>query len=319
MTRTDNDEDYADFPFEPHYVEVLGTKMHYVEEGRGDPVLFVHGNGCWSYIWRNIIPFVAPHGRAIAVDLVGMGRSEGADIEYRFEDHVRYFEGFIEALGLRNVTLVLHDWGSGLGFHYAMRHEDNVKALVFFADAMLTPIDGWEQYTPEQREAFQAFRTPEVGWDLIVNKNAFIEQVIPGGIVRTLSDEEMAAYRAPYEDPARRKPLWRWPNELPIGGEPQDVSARVAEYSAWLKETELPKLLLHAVYPENVRPVPMSGVVNALDRAQKHPTLAWCKDNLKNFDEQVTGIGIHYVQEDNFDTIGRALDKWLPTLERRPA
>ncbi len=319
MTRTDNDEDYGAFPFDSQYVEVLGSRMHYVEQGSGDPVLFVHGNGCSAYIWRNIIPYAAPHGRAIAVDLVGMGRSEGADIEYRFTDHVRYLEGFIEALGLRNITLVLHDWGSGLGFHYARRHEDNVKGLVFFADAMLTPIAGWEQYTPEQREAFQAFRTPEVGWDLIVNRNAFIEQVIPGGIVRTLSDREMAAYRAPYADPARRKPLWRWPNELPVGGDPADVSAAVAEYSAWLRETELPKLLLHAVYPENVRPVPMSGVVNALDRAQKHPTLAWCKDNLKNLKEKVTGVGIHYVQEDNFDSIGRGLDKWLPTLDRRPA
>jgi haloalkane dehalogenase len=319
MTRTDDDEGYADFPFESRYVDVLGSRMHYVEQGNGDPVLLVHGNGCSSYIWRNIIPYIAPHGRAIALDLVGMGRSEPADIEYRFQDHVRYFEAFIEALGLRNITLVLHDWGSGLGFHYARRNEDNVKGLVFFADAMLTPIEGWDQYTPEQRDAFQAFRTPEVGWDLIVNQNAFIEQVIPSGIVRTLSDREMAAYRAPYADPARRTPLWRWPNELPIDGDPPDVSATVAEYSDWLRETELPKLLLHAVYPENVRPVPMSGVVNALDRAQKHPTLAWCKDHLKNLDEKVTGVGIHYVQEDNFGSIGRGLDKWLPRLGRRSA
>lgn len=316
MTNIGGNDRFPDFPFESRYVDVSGSRMHYVEQGVGDPVLFVHGNGCWSYIWRNIIPYVAPYGRAIAVDLIGMGLSDSADIEYRFVDHARYFEGFIEALGLQNITLVLHDWGSALGFHYAKRHEGNVKALVFFGDAMLTPIDSWEQYTPEQREMFQAFRTPEVGWDLIVNNNAFIEQVVPGGILRTLSDQEMKAYRAPYEDPNRRKPLWRWPNELPIAGEPPDVALIVAEYSSWLRETELPKLLLHAVYPENVRPVPMSGVVNALDRAKKHPSTKWCQENLKNVEEKAVGIGIHYVQEDNFEAIGYGLEKWLKSLER---
>jgi len=213
-----------DFPYQSHYVDALGSKMHYIDEGTGDPILFLHGNPTSSYLWRNIIPHLGSLGRCVAPDLIGMGKSDKPDIEYRFFDHVKYVEGFIEKLGLRNITLVIHDWGSALGFHYASRHEKNIKAIAFM-EAILMPIPGWEAMPDGSAEMFRAFRTPEVGRDLIVNQNIFVEQVIPGSIVRKLTEAEMDHYREPFKDPATRKPVWRWPNEIPVAGEPAAGSA----------------------------------------------------------------------------------------------
>lgn len=304
----------AEFSYEPRYMEINGTKLHYVDEGAGDPILFLHGNGCSSYIWRNIIPHVSPVGRCIALDLVGMGKSDKPDIDYRFIDHYKYVEGFIEALDLQELTLVLHDWGAPLGFHYAMHREERIKALAFFADAMFTPIASWDQFTQQQKELFQAFRSPETGWDMVVNKNMFMDMVIPGGIVRKLSQEETDRYNEPFSDPASRTPLWRWPQELPIEGDPADVTEIVEKYGNKLKQSELPKLLLHAVMPQDLRPVPMSGVVNALANAKTHPAVDWCASNLKNTTAVNVGVGIHYVQEDNPQKIGRALNEWIAAL-----
>ncbi len=220
----------AAFPFESHFVEVLGSRIHYVEEGTGDPILFLHGNPTSSYLWRNIIPHLIPLGRCIAPDLIGMGKSDKPDLEYRFVDHVKYVEGFIDTLGLRNITFVIHDWGSALGFHYATRHEDNVKGLAFM-EAILMPIPSMGDTAPEGfHELRKALRTPDLGWDMIVNNNIFFEHVLPGAIVRKLSDEEMAYYKEPYKDVNSRKPLWRWPNELPISGKPADVMEAVITY-----------------------------------------------------------------------------------------
>lgn len=297
------------------YVEINGSQMHYVDEGEGDPILFLHGNGCSSYIWRNITPHVAPIGRCIALDLIGMGKSGKPDIDYRFVDHYQYVEAFIDALDLQNLTLVLHDWGAPLGFHYAMNHPDRIKALAFTADAMFTPIASWKQFTSQQKELFQAFRSSETGWNMVVDKNMFMDMVIPGGIVRRLSEKEMASYNAPYADPADRKPLWRWPQELPIEGDPADVTNIVEQYGIKLKQSDLPKLLLHATLPVDVRPVPMSGVIDAsLTNAKKHPAVDWCAENLQNVTAVNIGIGIHYVQEDNPHQIGQALTKWISAL-----
>ncbi|MCL4143250.1 UNVERIFIED_CONTAM: hypothetical protein GTU68_018328 [Idotea baltica] len=273
--------------------------MHYIDEGTGDPILFLHGNGCSSYIWRNVTPHVASVGRCIALDLVGMGKSGKPDIEYRFVDHYDYVKGFIEALDLQNLTLVLHDWGAPLGFHYAMNHPERIKALAFTADAMFTPIASWDQFTSQQKELFQAFRSAETGWDMVVKQNMFMDMVIPGGIVRKLSPQEMENYNAPFVELSSRKPLWRWPQELPIAGDPADVTEIVEHYGIKLKQSELPKLLMHATMPQDVRPVPMSGVIDAsLTNAKKHPA----------------GTGIHYVQEDNPHQIGAALKEWISSL-----
>jgi haloalkane dehalogenase len=287
----------SDFPFESHYVEVNGSKIHYVEEGLGDPILFLHGNPTSCYLWRNIIPYLAPVGRCIAPDLIGMGKSDKPDIEYRFFDHVRYVEGFIEQMDLKNLTLVIHDWGSALGFHYAMRNEGNVKAIAFM-EAILTPVPSWEMFPLDFRKMFQGFRTPEVGWDMIVTQNIFVEQVLPGAVVRTLTEEEMNHYREPFKDAKSRKPVWRWPNEIPIEGEPKDVTETVEAFNRKLQESELPKLLFYAA-PGGILPAPM---------------VEWCKASLKNLKAVDIGPGIHFLQEDNPHLIGSELAKWYGAL-----
>ena len=286
----------SDFPFESHYIQVLGSRLHYIEEGSGDPVLFLHGNPTWSYLWRNIIPHVSSGSRCIALDLIGMGKSDKPDLEYRFFDHVGYVEGFIEAMELQKITLVVHDWGSGLGFHYAMRHPENIKGLAFM-EVFLGPLT-WDRFPGRKKEIFQSFRTPEVGWDIIVNQNMFIEKILPGSVVRKLTEAEPNHYREPFLDPESRKPVWRWPNELPIEGEPKDVHQAVETYSEQLQQSSLPKLLFH-------------GEPGVLISA---PIVQWSRENLKNLEVVNIGPGIHYIQEDNPHLIGEELARWYGSL-----
>ncbi|MBI4571552.1 MAG: haloalkane dehalogenase [Chloroflexi bacterium] len=286
----------AAFPYESRFVEVAGSRIHYVEEGSGDPVLFLHGNPTSSYLWRNIMPYAARAGRAIAMDLIGMGKSDKLDLEYRFVDHARYVDGFIEQLGLRNITFVVHDWGSALGFHYARRHEANVKGLAFM-EAIYRPFT-WAEFPEQARGVFQGFRTPETGWDMVANRNMFVELVLPSAIVRKLSDEEMARYREPFPTPESRKPVWRWPNEIPIDGEPEDVHEIATAYWQWLQETDVPKIVF-AAQP------------GALIRAEM---LAELQAKLKNLTVVDIGPGLHFVQEDSPHTIGEALLAWYRGL-----
>ncbi len=287
----------VEFPFKSKFIAIHGSKIHYVEEGAGDPILFLHGNPTSSYLWRNIIPYVTPYGRAIAMDLIGMGKSDKPDIEYRFFDHAKYVEGFIEKMGLKNITLVVHDWGAALGFYYAMRHESNFKGLAFM-EAIFMPVPTWNEFPADFRQVIQAFRTPQVGWDMIVNQNMFVEQVLPGAIVRKLTEEEMNHYRDPYKDPASRKPVWRWPNELPISGEPADVVEAINAYNQWLQNSAVPKLLFY-------------GTPGAIGPA---PVVAWCRERLKNLKVVDVGNGIHYLQEDNPHLIGSELAMWYRDL-----
>ena len=292
----DEKEISAAFPFESKYIEVEGSKIHYVDEGTGDPILFLHGNPTSSYLWRNIIPYAAKVGRAIAPDLIGMGKSDKPDIEYRFFDHVRYIDAFIEQLGLQNITFVIHDWGSALGFHYASWHEGNTKGLAFM-EAIL-PMQSWDAFPEGARDLFKSFRTKDVGEDLLINKNVFVENVLPGSVVRTLTGEEMDRYREPYKEEAARKPVWRWPNEIPIDGEPADVWEAAVAYHEWLQRTELPKILFHAT-PGAIMQAPL---VKSLESTLK---------NLKTVD---IGPGVHFLQEDNPHKIGEELAKWYQGL-----
>jgi haloalkane dehalogenase len=231
------------------------------------------------------------------MDLIGMGKSDKPDIEYRFFDHVKYVEGFIEKMRLENITLVIHDWGSGLGFHYAMHHESNVKGIAFM-EAIIMSVPSWDWFPAEMKEIFQAFRTPDVGWDMIVNNNMFIEQILPGGVVRKLTEEEMNYYRSPFVDPASRRPIWQWPNEIPIGGEPRDVAEAVDNYSGKLQQSELSKLLFYAT-PGALLP---------------QLVVDWCQQNLKNLSSVNIGQGLHYLQEDNPHLIGSEIANWYKTL-----
>lgn len=285
----------ADFPFKSKYVEINGSKMHYIDEGTGDPILFLHGNPTSSYLWRNIIPYLVHHGRCVAPDLIGMGKSDKPDIDYRFFTHAKYLEGFIKKLNLKNMTLVIHDWGSGLGFHYAMRNESNIKGIAFM-EAMMKPFE-WANFPSSQKAGFKMMRTP-LGWFMISVMNIFLTQLLPQMVVRKLSREEKEYYQAPYKTIKSRKPVRVWPLEIPIEGQPADVHEAISDYSKKLQESELPKLLFTA----------SPGV------ATDAPMVDWCKQNIKNLQVVDTGSGLHFIQEDNPHTIGEELAKWYQGL-----
>jgi len=282
---------------EEKFAQVLGSKMRYLEEGDGDPILFLHGNPTSSYLWRNIIPHCKDLGRCIAPDLIGMGGSDKPGIDYRFIDHYRYIESFIDTLGLKNVTLVIHDWGSALGFYYAMQHEENVKGIAFM-EAIIAPVKSWKDFPSKARLMFRLFRTPIIGWFLLGRLNFFITKVMPMSIVRKMTDEEMAHYQRPFQKAADRIPVWRWPNEIPIEGKPVGVHNIVEAYNSWLQKTELPKLLLHAQPGALIR---KKGV-------------DWCESHMKNLTSVDVGDGIHYIQEDRPEQIGEELAKWIKTI-----
>ncbi|MGF1457215.1 MAG: haloalkane dehalogenase [Alphaproteobacteria bacterium] len=289
-------------PYPSQFVEVLGATMHYVAKGSGDPILFIHGNPTSSYLWRNVMPFVAPRGRVIALDLIGMGKSDQPDLDYRFATHSTYVDGFIEALGLENVTLVLHDWGSMLGLDYARRHTDNIKAVVLMEPIIppAFPVADFSGFGAS-RELFEGMRTPGIGEKLVLEQNLFVERILPGSILRPLSEREKAAYGAPYPTPASRKPTLMWPRELPVGGTPEDVTDRVLAAGEWLSVSHTPKLLLYA------RP----GALFPPSAA------AWAARHYRNMDVRFLGYGFHFVQEDEPEAIGRHMADWLLALAAR--
>ncbi|HZJ53767.1 MAG TPA: haloalkane dehalogenase [Myxococcaceae bacterium] len=277
-----------------HQVEVLGSRMAYVDRGAGAPILLLHGNPTSSYVWRNILPYLEPLGRCIAPDLIGMGHSGKPELAYRFADHARYLEAFIDALGLDRATVVAHDWGSALGFDWMTRHPARVRRLAFF-EAFLAPLPGFEVFSPGNRELFRQFRTPGAGERLVLEQNAFLERVLPGGILRSLSAAEMDAYRAPFPDPGSRRPMLAWPREIPIDGEPADVLAVIERYRLTLQRSPIPKLLL----------TPDPGVLVPA------PLVAWCREHLPNLEVVELGPGLHSLQEDHPDAIGRAIAEWI--------
>ena len=290
----------SEFPFESRFVDVLGSKIHYVDEGEGQVFVFLHGNPTSSYLWRNVIPFVTPVGRALAMDLPGFGRSDKPDIGYTLQDHQQYVDGFIAALGLEDVVLVVHDWGSVLGLDYARRNTDNVVGVVLM-EAIVPPrfpIADPAGMGP----LFSSFRDPVTGRELLIDQNLFIEQIVANATVtRKMSDEEMTAYRRPFLDPKTRFPIYVWPNELPMGGEPArnvDAVERVAE---WLRTSETPKLLLYA------RP----GAIVSPENAE------WMAKEYRNIETRFVGYGSHYIQEDNPETIGRSIADWYRQLAKR--
>ena len=277
------------------YVEVLGSKIAYVDEGDGAPVaLLLHGNPTSSYLWRNVIPHLAPHIRCLAPDLIGFGKSDKPDIPYRVEDHARYLQAFIEALQLNDVILILHDWGSALGLDWARRHPMRIRGLALME--FLRPMPTWLDLGPQAYEFLKVFRDPVMGRKLIIDDNAFIEKGLPDGIVRELSPKEMVEYRRPFLAPKDREPIYRFPNELPIAGTPSDVYAMA--YHDWLLETETPKIFFHAA----------PGIFIPPARA------AFYSNHLKSCRTVDLGEGYHYLQDDHPDTIGKEIAVWLSNL-----
>lgn len=271
--------------------------MHYIEEGEGEPILFLHGNPTWSYLWRNVLPHLKPYGRCIAPDLIGMGRSDKPAIKYTFFDQAKYLEGFIKRLGLKNITLVIHDWGSALGFHYAMEHEENVKGIAFL-EAMMKPYKVWEDFPAPLRDTFKQFRTPGAGWELLIEQNVFVEKLLPQSVMRRLSEREMDFYREPFRHPEQRKPIYQFANQLPIEDIPRDVTRAVTSYSRKLQNSDLPKLLIYAE----------PGAITSA------PDVAWARENLRNLKTVNIGPGIHFHQEDNPDGLGQAVAEWYRQL-----
>lgn len=290
----------SDFRDRKKFLTVHGHQMAYIEEGEGDPIVFLHGNPTSSYLWRNVMPHLAGKGRLIAPDLIGMGDSDklhnsGPD-SYRFVEHRKYLFGLLEQLGVdQNVTLVIHDWGSALGFHWAHTHPNAVKGIAFM-EGIVAPVPSWEAFPEAPRAVFQAMRS-EAGEEMVLQNNLFVERILPSSILRDLSAEEMDEYRRPFVNAGEdRRPTLTWPRQIPIAGDPQDVVEAVAAYSAWLRETPLPKLFVNAEPGALI-----AGVVR--DFVRRFANLS-----------EVTVAGSHFIQEDSPDEIGVAICEWLETL-----
>jgi haloalkane dehalogenase len=276
-------------PYPRKRTKVDGTEIAYIDTGSGAPIVLLHGNPTSSYLWRNVIPHLVATGRCLAPDLIGMGDSGKApDGAYRFVDHARYLDAWLEMLDLRrDVTLVVHDWGSALGFHWANRHRDAVKGITYM-EAIVAPLQ-WENWPEAARNMFQALRSP-AGEGMILEKNLFIERILPASVMRKLSDAEMEAYRRPFLVPGEaRRPMLTWPRQIPIDSEPADVVAIVNDYGAWLKNSNVPKLFINAE----------PGTI--LVGAQRDFCRTWPNQR------EVTVKGLHFIQEDSPRAIGAAI------------
>jgi len=286
----------AQDPHPRRRISAGGTEISYVDTGDGDPIVFLHGNPTSSYLWRNIIPHLSPVGRCLGPDLMGMGESGSSPNEsYRFTDHSAVLDAWFDAMGLTGgVTLVVHDWGSALGFHWAKRNPERVKGLVYM-EAIVRPVT-WEEWPDAARQVFQGFRSP-AGEEMVLEKNIFVERVLPGSVLRGLTEEEMEVYRRPYlEAGESRRPTLTWPREIPIEGEPADVVQIVSEYGDWLAASDVPKLFINAE----------PGAI--LTGPQREFCRTWPNQ------QEVTVRGTHFIQEDSPDEIGRAIAGWYGGL-----
>jgi haloalkane dehalogenase len=285
-------------PNSRQHISVAGAYMAYVDTGRGDPIVFLHGNPTSSYLWRNIIPYLSGLGRCLAPDLVGMGQSGSApDGSYRFVDHARYLDAWFSALGLNNnVTLIVHDWGSALGFYWAHRNRRAVKGICYM-ESIVTPLH-WNDWPERARNVFQLMRSP-AGEELVLEKNIFVERILPGAVLRKLTEQEMAGYRSPYTEAGEaRRPTLTWPREIPIDGAPADVTAIVQQYAEWLAgKSSPPKLFVNAE--------PGSILVGR----QREFCREWPNQT------EITVTGAHFIQEDSPHQIGEAIAAWYKSLQ----
>lgn len=281
------------------FIEVNGKRMAYVEMGEGEPIVFQHGNPTSSYLWRNIMPGLASYGRCIAVDLIGMGDSDkldspGAD-SYRYVEHRDYLFSAWEQLGItENVSFVIHDWGSALGFDWACQHPEKVRGIAYM-EGIVRPMT-WDEWPEAIRPLFEGFRS-ESGESMVLEKNVFVERVLPGSVLRGLTEDEMAVYRRPYEMKGEsRRPTLTWPRQIPLDGEPPDVNEVVAAYSDWLQNCAVPKLFINAE-PGAI----LTGAQREFCRGFQNQT-------------EVTVAGSHFIQEDSPAEIAAAIREWIVTI-----
>lgn len=284
-------------PLTKKTVDVLDASMAYHERGEGAPVLLLHGNPTSSYLWRDVIPALEGCGRLIAPDLIGMGDSAklpnpGPDT-YRFTTHRKFLAAFIDAVigNTESILLVVHDWGSALGFDWANHHRDRVRGIAYM-EGIVRPIASWDEWSASATPIFQGFRS-EKGETMILERNMFVERVLPGSVLRKLTEAEMTEYRRPYPNAADRWPTLTWPRQIPIAGEPADVVAIAADYSRWMAENPVPKLFVNAE-PGAI----LIGAPREFCRSWKSQT-------------EVTVPGSHFIQEDSGPAIGRAVAGWM--------
>ncbi len=286
-------------PLSKQYRTVNGKRMAYHDVGTGDTVLFLHGNPTSSYLWRDIVPHVSGQARCVVPDLIGQGDSDKLDNpgpdSYTFVEHREYLDGLLDQLDIGDrVTLVIHDWGSALGFDWANRHRDRVAGICYM-EAIVRPV-AWDEWPEGAKDIFRAMRS-EAGEEMVLTKNLFVEAILPASIMRKLSDEEMNEYRRPFTEAGEdRRPTLTWPRQIPLGGEPADVVEIVQAYGDWLSTSEVPKLFINAE----------PGTI--LTGAQREFARTWPNQT------EITVAGIHFIQEDSADDIGTALAGWLPGL-----
>lgn len=277
--------------YERKRVAVLDSEMAYIDIGQGDPIVFLHGNPTSAYLWRNIIPYLEDFGRCLAPDLIGMGQSgKNPSGSYRFVDHYRYLDAWFDAVGIEeNAVLVIHDWGSGLGFNWAYQHRASNRVQgIAYMEAIVRPVS-WAEWPDSARGIFQGMRSPK-GENLVLDRNFFVERVLPASIMRKMSAEEMDVYRAPYlEAGESRRPTLTWPRQIPIEGEPKDTQAIISDYAAWMASNTMPKLFINAE----------PGII--LTGNQREFCRAWPNQ------EEVTVKGLHFIQEDSPHEIGQAV------------
>ena len=283
--------------YKRQHISVLDTQMSYIDVGQGDPIVFLHGNPTSSYLWRNVIPHVESLGRCLAPDLIGMGQSGKSPTgDYRFLAHSRYLDEWIQKLQITSkLTLVIHDWGSALGFYRAHRFPAQIKAIVYM-EAIVQALT-WDMWPEKSRSIFQAMRS-DAGEEIILNKNVFVDRILPGSILRELSQQEIDIYRKPYlEEGESRRPTLTWPREIPIEGTPPDVFQLVHSYSQWLANNSIPKLFINAE----------PGAI--LTGQQRDFCRGW------NNQDEVPVLGSHFIQEDSPNEIGMAIANWYSSLK----
>ena len=285
--------------YQKKFTDVDGKQIAYVDEGAGDPIVLLHGNPASSFLWRNIIPELTQSGRVIVPDLIGHGDSDKLPASegpgrYTLEVAYHYVEELLKTIGAdKNVTLVIHDWGSGIGFLWAMRHSEQMKGIAYM-EAIVKPMS-WDDWDQDAAGIFKGFRS-EKGEDLILNRNMFIEAVLPASVMRTLTEAEMNTYRAPYVNADDRQPLLNWPRQIPIEGEPENIVALVNEYGAFMASSEMPKLFINAD-PGSI-----------LTGRQREFCRTWPNQ------QEITVKGLHFIQEDSPLEIGQAVAKWVDNI-----
>lgn len=294
-TMTTQKEISSEFPFESKFIKIKGSNIHYIDEGNKNSehtFVLLHGNPTSNYIWRNIVPYLTPHGRVIAPDLIGMGKSDKPDIDYTFQNHIDYIDSFIEELNLSNIIFVIQDWGSGIGFHYSFRFPEKISGIVFF-EAIVRTIE-WSDANLIERYIFKRFRHPKKGYKMNVKKNFFVKRFLPMMTKRKLTKEEKAHYAEPYLKEEDRKPVWIWPTQIAISGLPIHNHNIISAYEKWLPSSKMPKLMFHAKPGMIIKPKEAKKIIKT-----------W-----QNLDYIDLGKGKHYLQETYPHQIGQSISNW---------